>query len=54
MPVGIYVGKEKTFTNHEIQLEIGDTFYIFSDGYPDQTGKEGKKTCQFDGQRTTG
>ncbi|MCK4663136.1 MAG: SpoIIE family protein phosphatase [Bacteroidales bacterium] len=43
MPVGFYHGKDKSFTNNEIQLEIGDTFYIFSDGYTDQTGKEGKK-----------
>ncbi len=43
MPVGIYIGKEKTFTNHEVKLEIGDTFYIFSDGYPDQLGASGKK-----------
>jgi len=43
MPVGIYIGKEKTFTNHEVKLEIGDTFYIFSDGFADQANKEGKK-----------
>ena len=43
MPVGIYVGKEKSFTNHEIQLEIGDTFYIFSDGFADQKNREEKK-----------
>lgn len=43
MPVGIYIGKEKTFTNHEVKLEIGDTFYIFSDGFADQTNKDGKK-----------
>lgn len=28
----------KKFTNHEIQLEIGDTFYLLSDGYADQFG----------------
>ncbi|MFC2086238.1 two-component regulator propeller domain-containing protein, partial [Bacteroidota bacterium] len=44
MPVGIYPGREESFTNHEIQLEIGHTFYIFTDGYPDQLGGEkGKK-----------
>ena len=44
MPVGIHFGKEKSFTNQEIQLEIGDTLYIFSDGYPDQIGgPKGKK-----------
>ena len=44
MPVGIHLGKEKSFTNQEIELEIGDTLYIFSDGYTDQIGgPEGKK-----------
>tara|TARA_B100000809_G_scaffold260974_1_gene308921 strand:+ start:5850 stop:7121 length:1272 start_codon:yes stop_codon:yes gene_type:complete len=34
----------KSFTNHSIQLNKGDTFYIFSDGYPDQFGgPKGKK-----------
>ncbi|NOY38473.1 MAG: SpoIIE family protein phosphatase [Chlorobi bacterium] len=32
------------FTNHEIDIEPGDTTYIFSDGYADQFGgPEGKK-----------
>lgn len=32
------------FTNHEIQLEKGDTIYLFSDGFADQFGgKLGKK-----------
>jgi len=44
MPVGIHYGKEKDFTNHEIQIEMGDTFYIFSDGFADQIGgKENRK-----------
>jgi len=44
MPIGYYQGKDKTFTNLDIQLEIGDTFYIFSDGYIDQKGgKDNKK-----------
>ena len=44
MPVGFYQGKDKTFTNHDIQLEIGDTFYMFSDGFIDQKGgKDNKK-----------
>jgi serine phosphatase RsbU (regulator of sigma subunit) len=28
----------KKFTNHEMQLEIGDAFYLLSDGYADQFG----------------
>jgi serine phosphatase RsbU (regulator of sigma subunit) len=32
------------FTNHEIQLQKGDTIYLFTDGYADQFGGEkGKK-----------
>jgi serine phosphatase RsbU (regulator of sigma subunit) len=44
MPIGYYPGKDKSFTNQDIQLEIGDTFYIFSDGFIDQKGgPENKK-----------
>ena len=28
----------KNFTNHELKLKKGDTFYLFSDGYTDQFG----------------
>ena len=38
MPIGYYFGKDASFTNHEIALEPGDTFYLFSDGYIDQKG----------------
>ncbi len=44
MPVGYYPGRFKTFTNKDIQLEYGDVFYLFSDGFIDQKGgTEGKK-----------
>ena len=43
MPLGYYQGKDKTFINHEIPLEMGDTFYIFSDGFMDQKGGKEKK-----------
>ena len=43
MPVSIYVNM-KSFTNHVVQLEKGDTLYLSSDGYSDQFGGElGKK-----------
>jgi len=29
---------DRDFTNHEISLEKGDSFYLFSDGYTDQFG----------------
>ncbi len=44
-PVG-YRGDDqiKLFTNKSVQLQKGDTFYLFSDGYADQFGgPEGKK-----------
>ena len=38
-PIGFFLGEDKKkFTNHTIQLERGDTVYIFSDGYADQFG----------------
>lgn len=44
MPIGIYLGIDKPFTNKELILEQGDTFYMFTDGYADQFGGDkGKK-----------
>jgi len=44
MPLGYYHGKDRAFTHHDIQLEQGDTFYLFSDGFIDQKGgKDGKR-----------
>ena len=38
-PIGLFLGEEKKkFTNHTIQLQKGDSVYIFSDGYADQFG----------------
>ncbi|MCZ8285813.1 MAG: SpoIIE family protein phosphatase, partial [Bacteroidia bacterium] len=43
-PVGMFVGAKQNFTNNRIQLQKGDTIYIFSDGYADQFGgPKGKK-----------
>ena len=49
MPVGVHIKSDKSFTNHEIQLEIGDTFYIFSDGFTDQIG--GSDNTRFRSQK---
>jgi serine phosphatase RsbU (regulator of sigma subunit) len=49
MPVGVHFSSDKSFTNHEIQLEIGDTFYIFSDGFVDQIG--GDRDHRFTSER---
>lgn len=44
-PVGAFLDEElKQFTNHELELQKGDTIYIFTDGYADQFGgPKGKK-----------
>jgi len=40
-PIGMTtVHDNKKFTNHEIKVEKGDSYYIFSDGYADQFGGE--------------
>lgn len=40
---GIVSGDIKKFSNHQLYLNKGDTFYIFSDGYCDQFGGPGGK-----------
>jgi len=45
MPVGYYPGRFKNFTNQDVQLEYGDMFYLFSDGFLDQKG--GKYNKKF-------
>jgi serine phosphatase RsbU (regulator of sigma subunit) len=43
MPVGVY-SNMNDFESHEIDIEKGDTFYLFSDGFMDQFGgTEGRK-----------
>jgi len=43
MPLGYYQGKDRPFTNHEVKMEAGDTFYLFSDGFIDQKGGKDNK-----------
>jgi ligand-binding sensor domain-containing protein/serine phosphatase RsbU (regulator of sigma subunit) len=41
---GIKEEGQKKYTNHQVQLQTGDTIYLFSDGYADQFGgPQGKK-----------
>jgi len=49
MPVGFYSTNDESFSNHEIQLQPGDAFYIFSDGFIDQNG--GDKNQRFGSSR---
>lgn len=44
-PIGIYIKELSSFTNHEINIQNGDTIYTFSDGFVDQFG--GKKGSKF-------
>jgi len=37
-PIGIHLREKSSFTNHIVNVEQGDVFYIFSDGYIDQFG----------------
>jgi serine phosphatase RsbU (regulator of sigma subunit) len=44
MPVGVHPHDTENFINHTMQLQKGDVFYLFSDGYTSQFGgKLGKK-----------
>ncbi|MBN2521088.1 MAG: response regulator [Bacteroidales bacterium] len=43
MPVGMHLRDKEDFINHEIKIQDGDIFYIFSDGYLSQFDREGKK-----------
>ena len=46
LPIGVNTdGIVDIYTNHKVQLEEGDTVYIFSDGYADQFG--GPKNKKF-------
>jgi serine phosphatase RsbU (regulator of sigma subunit)/HAMP domain-containing protein len=44
IPIGGFELDGRSFTDHRIRLQRGDTLYVFSDGYPDQFGgPKGKK-----------
>ncbi len=48
MPIGIYYSEKETFTNYEIDVQKGDTIYIFSDGFADQFGgPKGSKYMKY-------
>ncbi|MCQ2252677.1 MAG: YfiR/HmsC family protein [Bacteroidales bacterium] len=38
MPIGYYAGQTDHFTNHVMEVQMGDMTYMFSDGYADQFG----------------
>lgn len=43
MPIGIHERVNEPFTNHVIDLQKGDVFYTFSDGFQDQFGGPANK-----------
>jgi len=43
MPIAIHWNENPPFTNHKLQIENGDTIYLFSDGYADQFGGPNRK-----------
>jgi len=43
MPIGIHYREKENFTNFEIQLQKGDTIYLFSDGYMDQFSEQQRR-----------
>ncbi len=47
MPIGIHADTNAVFTNNIIQIEAGDTFYIFSDGFADQFGGPNNKKFKY-------
>ena len=50
MPIGVHPKDCNKFTMHEMTLEKGDVFYLFSDGYISQFGGEiyaRYKTCRM-------
>jgi serine phosphatase RsbU (regulator of sigma subunit) len=44
MPIGIYAGRRRTFTNHEVELAQDDCIYLSTDGYADQFGGPNRKS----------
>ncbi|PLX12095.1 MAG: hypothetical protein C0597_14045 [Marinilabiliales bacterium] len=43
MPIGIYIKEKEEFTNNKIEIQKGDSLYLYSDGFQDQFGGENKK-----------
>lgn len=47
MPIGVAPLEEVSFTNQRIEVKPGDSFYLFSDGYPDQFGEQTNKKFKY-------
>ena len=47
MTIGLAPLRESAFTNHDIDTQPGDIFYLFSDGYSDQFGGAANKKLKL-------
>jgi len=48
-PVGVFAGDAPApFTGHQLQLEEGDSLYLFTDGFMGQFGREPGKTLTYE------
>jgi len=43
MPIGVYVVDDRKFNLHEMDIQEGDCYYTFSDGFVDQVGGESNR-----------
>ena len=48
MPVAIFDDKDSGFKSNNINIEDGDLFYMFSDGYADQFGGPSRRKYRYD------
>ncbi len=48
MPVGIGAEEERSFKNHQYELDAKDTLYLFSDGFVDQFGGASGKKFKYE------
>lgn len=47
IPIGNTRLSENTYTNHELNMQPGDSLYLFTDGYADQRGGPGNKKFYY-------
>jgi phosphoserine phosphatase RsbU/P len=47
MPIGIHILLNRPFENQTIETQIGDTIYLFTDGYADQFGGPRNKKFRY-------
>jgi serine phosphatase RsbU (regulator of sigma subunit) len=47
MPIGVYHGEQKPFTNYSFQLSSPSSIYLFTDGYADQFGGDSGKKFKY-------